>query len=410
MIERVRRWGSLLAVGAALQGCGGGDTESRAPQDAGAEAEASLPPITAVTLTQAETFTIAEGGGDHLAFPDITRLSDGRILLVYRRGASHVDATGRIMKQFGSADGKTWSTPEVLLDTASIDDRDPSVATLANGDVLVNHFEYRTQSTPSGSLTLHQTYVSRSTDQGATFGAPQELGTDPLAVTAPALVSGEWQDGQGHALMVTASSSAVVESGAQLWVPVYGGHALDMSHLSTMPKGRVSLYGSTDGGQSWAASAVMPEDAADLWLMEPALLSLGQDRLLMQIRTAKGSSPSAPGNLLQTRSEDGGKTWSAYQDLGFPGHAPELLRLANGVLVSAFRELDAAFTHEWVSYMTSVDDGLTWSDRVHVRDCKATECGYPGTLELDGNRVLLVYYAPGGTSIEGVLYDVAVTR
>ena len=127
--------------------------------------EAPLP--TKATFVAEQTITIASTSTKHLAFPDVTRLKDGRILLVYREGASHVDATGRIMKQFGTADGLTWTEPEVLYDETDIDDRDPSVTTLANGDVIVDYFQYKTMKLTDGDMAVHHIFVgSGSLGQG----------------------------------------------------------------------------------------------------------------------------------------------------------------------------------------------------------------------------------------------------
>ena len=48
----------------------------------------------------------------------------------------------------------------------------------------------------------------------------------------------------------------------------------------------------------------------------------------------------------------------------------------------------------------SLDGGATWSDVIEILNCGAAECGYPGMVELDGNKILVVYYTPGGKTIE----------
>ena len=387
----------LLAV-ATLAGCGAASAPT---------VDAGPMPVSAIDFVATDQFTIVDSGGDHLAFPDVTRLADGRILLVYRRGAQHVDPSGRLMKQFGSADALTWGAAAVLYDEPGIDDRDPSVTTLANGDVVVDYFQYHT---PATNLTVHQTFFTRSTDNGATYSPLVELGQDAMNPAQPTLTAGVWVDALGNPIVVNASSSSVVELGGRLLAPIYGGHALNLANLAAVPRSRVSLFTSDDRGGSFTRNVVAADQATNRWLMEPALLSLGGQRLLLQIRTADGASPSSAGHLVQALSDDGGATWSAYQDLGFVGHAPELVALDNGVLISAFRELDDAFTAEWVSFMYSLDGGTTWSNRIRVIDCNAVECGYPGLLQLDGDRLLIVYYAPGGVSIDATIYHFTVTR
>ncbi len=378
------------------------DAEAGVP-DAASEADAQeAAAVTAIQFLERNRAVVVEAGSDHLAFPDVTRLSDGRILLVYRRGATHVDTTGRIMKVFGGADGVTWSSEEVLYDEPDIDDRDPSVTTLEDGTVVLNYFQYLKL---SAGVTLHENFVGGSLDDGATFSAFEKVGPGPMAVDNPTLQDGLWVDDQGEPIWVNASSSAVVSHGGELLLPNYGGMALNLGNLATHPRSRISLFWAPGLGSGWTETVVEPDLATDTWLMEPALIELPNGRLLMQVRTAEGTSPGSPGNLWQTLSEDGGQSWSPYEDLGFIGHAPELLRLHNGVLVSAFREINDAYTKEWVSMMYSLNDGETWSDRIQVRDCGASECGYPGLLELEGDVLLMVYYAPGGESVDAVVFD-----
>jgi hypothetical protein len=367
-----------------------------------ADAQEAATPVTAIQFQERSRVVVVEAGSDHLAFPDVTRLSDGRLFLVYRRGATHVDATGRIMKVFGSADGASWSPEEVLYDEPDIDDRDPSVTTIEDGTVVLNYFQYRKL---SAGVTLHENFVGGSSDDGATFSVFEKVGSGPMAVSNPTLQDGLWVDDQGEPIWVNASSSAVVWHAGGLMLPSYGGMALNLGNLATHPRSRLSLFRTSDLGSGWTETRIEPDAAADTWLMEPAVTVLPNGRLLMQVRTAAGTSPGSPGNLWQTVSDDGGQSWSPYEDLGFVGHAPELLQLRNGVLVSAFREINDAYTKEWVSMMYSLDEGKTWSERIQVRDCGASECGYPGLIELEGDALLMVYYAPGGESIDAVVFD-----
>jgi hypothetical protein len=395
---------------AAFTACGGGS----AAVDAGAEDAAqddAPPPVVGITFTSEQTLTIRtfDSTDVHLAFPDVARLGDGRILLVYRGGATHSDPSGRIVKQFGTADGLTWTDPEALHDEPAMDDRDPSVARLASGDLLVSYFQYQGQATADGTVYLHHIFVGRSSDDGATFGTFAQVDPGPMADPNAALdASGRWVDGDGTPIVIMATSSAVIEVGGRLALPAYGGPALDLADLAHATRSHLSIYWSDDA-VTWTESVVAPGVATDTWLMEPAILRLDDGTTLMHVRTAAGTSPSSPGNLWQTTSTDDGATWSDYRDLGFVGHAPELLQLRCGVVLSAFRWLDQAFTSEKVSFIHSLDRGATWSDPQQIIDCGAVECGYPGLLELDGNRVLMVYYTPGGRAIEATIYDFEVS-
>ncbi len=393
--------------GAATLSCSSDESTSE-PVDGGIDA--APPPVTAIAFTEQRRFTIAAEPG-HQAFPSVTQLADGQLLLVFRMGADHVEATGRIMKQLGSADASQWSTPEVLFDAQDMDDRDPSAVTLPDGSVLVSYFQYRTQPVGSDTLILHQVFVATSTDGAQTFTPFEQASAGPME-GADASIDGDglWVDGSDSPIIVTACSSPAVALDGSIAIPTYGGNTLNLGNLAASPRSTIALLESADGAGPWTSRAVAQGAAPDVWLQEPALLLLSNGTWLVQARTAQDNSPSSPGPLVQTSSTDQGATWSAWTPFGFVGHAPDLIELGNGVVLSAFREINDAFTQEWVSFVYSLDHGVTWSAPERVLDCGAVECGYPSLVELDGDRVLMVYYTAGGASIDGVVLGFEATR
>ena len=357
-------------------------------------------------LTEQDRFIIAQDMG-HLAFPSLARLEDGRLLLVYRQGDSHVDATGRIMKQFGTADGRTWSAPEVLYDEPDMDDRDPSVARLQDGRLIVTYFQYRGQRIGTDTIYLHETFQLISTDDGETFSGPVQI--TPGVMEAPEGThldeNGRWAYPDGKLVIVHASSAPLVETPEGLILPNYGGNAINLNNIAGCLRSTISLFGSLDGGNTWDEVEVLPGAVSNVWLQEPSLVRTFSGRLVMQIRTAYGTTPSTPGDLAQTVSLDGGRTWSPWKTFSFVGHAPDLIQLDHGALLSGFREINREFTNEWVSLMVSCDEGSTWSTPLRVEDCGAVECGYPSFAQLDDFHFLMVYYGPGGASITGVVFQ-----
>ena len=113
------------------------------------------------------------GGGGYEAFPDITRLQDGRLMTVFYEGYGHVSLPnvdypngGRIMYVTSSDEGATWGPASLVCDTA-MDDRDPSVTQLPDGRLFVVFFTY-------DGLVLG-TYCVQSDNAGVTWSAPQLL-------------------------------------------------------------------------------------------------------------------------------------------------------------------------------------------------------------------------------------------
>lgn len=421
---------TLLLCALLVDCCGGdsnhspadADTEGDADSTADADTDTSLDgatdaesdggegPVISITFNESSRATVADLVG-HLAFPDVARLANGSLILVFRQGASHVDSSGKIMMQIGDADGQTWTDPTVLLDEPGIDERDPSVTVLPSGEVLVTYFQYRQVPLEGTTLSLHQIFVASSTDNGATFSEPYEqISVGTMDETGASLTEGHWVDGDGAPIMVHASSSPALVTESALYLASYGGEALNIGDLAGAPRSRISLGSRSLAGGDWTWELVLPDVDPTVWVQEPALLELQNGAWLMQIRTADGTSPGSAGNLRQARSDDEGETWTDWEPLGLIGHAPYLLQLENGVLLSAYREINATFTNEWVSLMYSLDDGASWSEPIRIEDCGAAECGYPSLLELDDDKLLVLYYTAGGETIDAVIYDFEVDR
>jgi len=97
----------------------------------------------------------------HSAFPGASRTQDGRLLVVWRQGTSHLSFDGDIWGSYSSDDGATWTTPAAMVSSSVYDLRDPSLA-LING---VLYMTFCTSQSPD--KYGNGVYVSRSTDSGA---------------------------------------------------------------------------------------------------------------------------------------------------------------------------------------------------------------------------------------------------
>jgi hypothetical protein len=346
---------------------------------------------------------------EHVAFPDVARLADGRLLLVYREAMMHaVDPTGRLVKHIGQPDGLSWSDAEVLYDEPGIDDRDPSITTLSDGTIALNYFRYEFQATTDGPLTVYQAFHGRSDDDGASFESVSIIGGAMDYPDASVGLEGLWEDALGNPITVRACSSPIIEVGGRLHAQLYGGAPWVPTNPNS-PRSRVILATTDDDGETWNETVLAPQQGADLWLQEPAILALDEQRWLMHVRVAEGDSPGNVGFMHQAISNDGGQSWSDYEPFEFIGQAPYLARLQSGVLISAFRWLDDGTTTSAVNFMYSMDEGETWSELISIVAPQLTEVGYPSIVELDDGRVLFVYYV-GGTSIKGIIYDVELVE
>ncbi|MBD3292153.1 MAG: DUF1080 domain-containing protein [Armatimonadia bacterium] len=322
------------------------------------------------TVTRVPFVTVcadAGGPGAYEAFPDVCMTEDGELLCVFYAGYGHVSfpredlPDGGFIGMVRSEDfGATWSDAGVAVDTP-IDDRDPSIAQLSNGDLLLTYMTYVKERRPT-----HEVFTVRSTDGGETW-------EEPKRVELP------WDRTQGVSEPVTE-----LEDGTLL-LPVYG--------VNTGEEGLerpCAVLRSTDGGETWPEITVlMPQDAVPF--QEPTVEPLSDGRIYMLIR---------PG-MHWSESTDGGKTWTQPEPLGMPGQAAQMLLTSEGVLVAGYRWREERST----VVIWSHDLGRTWSEPKVIDPVVG---GYPSLVELPDGRVLMVYYTEGaGSDIRGVFLDVS---
>lgn len=286
------------------------------------------------------------GAGGYQAFPDICRLKNGDLYCVFYAGYDHVSHPskdlplgGRICSIRSRDDGKTWSKPEIVIDTP-FDDRDPSVICLPNGELLCNFFTY-------GRNQEVDVYLTRSKDGGKSWSAPE--------IVLPGF----------------ACSTQIrrLRSG-RLVMPVY----------------------TVDGGGKRAFAAVVLSDNGGKTWMSPRPVGLGAGKTIDETDVFERKD----GTLLAvcrevmvgTESKDGGWTWGPVFELGFPGHCPCLLMTKSGILLMAHRVPKTSL--HW-----SLDEGRTWAGPVPIDDFIGA---YPSLVNMLDGKVLCVYYEEGKNS------------
>ena len=306
--------------------------------------------VASAAPAQPQVVCSGEAAAGYAAFPDVCRLKDGDLYCVFYSGYGHVSTPtdhwpkgGRVMAVQSSDDGKTWGKPAVAVDT-DLDDRDPSVACLNDGTLLLNWF------------TLHQNRVAvllaRSTDQGKTWGEPVRLKLDsPYSFACSAPIR-QLADGSLILGLYCEDGKAKKSFGATV-----------KSH---------------DGGKTWKDLAYIGE-AADVYLdAETDVVALKGGKLLAALRSSKV-------DLHFAVSEDSGRTWGPVRSSGFKGHCPYFLRHTSGVILLAHRVPGTAL--HWTA-----DEGKTWNGPVQVDTVVGA---YPSMVELPGGLVYCVYYEEG---------------
>jgi hypothetical protein len=333
----------------------------------------------------------------YFGWPSVARCDNGDLLVVASGlRHTHVDPFGRTVLLRSRDEGRTWTTPTVINDLP-IDDRDAGIVSLGGETLLVTWFtsdtrrydiatSYRNladaeavQRYEAGFRRLTDATVDRwlgswtrlSDDGGDTWGPPMRA-----PVTAP------------H---------------GPIWL---GGRALLYLGKAFRRGGEQSIeaWKSVDRGSTWALMGTVPladGTVADHY-HEPHVAALPGGRLigLIRIQDNGGVSPlAAVGiptfSMMQTTSDDGGRTWTTAAPLGFHGSPPHLLRHSSGTLIAVYGYRLAPFGER---AMLSRDEGASWESHLILRDDGSDgDLGYPASVELPDGSVLTVYYQKRAT-------------
>ena len=235
----------------------------------------------------------------YCAFTDLARLEDGTLLAVYDAAQDHLDPGMRIELRRSRDDGRTWSKPEVVVEPidAGYGVRDPHIAALRDGRLILSWFSYREKNVYS-SIATHTRY---SDDRGRTSSDPVTLHALPLAGMAMSNRALELRDGR-------------------LLLSVHGRES------DASKKEICGVIASPDRGESWPEFYEICRQIPHQG-MECELAQLDDGHIVALIRrTAKKLG-------LRSVSEDGGKTWSEPEDVPV-GHAPGLLADGERLLVN----------------------------------------------------------------------------
>lgn len=345
----------------------------------------TAPAQTKANVDQRVTVVSHNGG----YFPVLLRLQTGRLLVVYRWGASHINVKGQLAVSWSDNDGKTWSTPMQVTSGAD-DHRNPAMVELPNGEILLAYCimdgydatgkKFRPTIKGIDPRTAKPLWLMRSRDHGATWSAPEELkGTDQLIKQEEMLnVFGKMAVMGDHSILLSLYSTP-------------------RDHNTTFER----IFRSTDAGHTWSMISTIAKD-----VNETGILGLPGNHVIAALRTNKEQE------ILIAHSADGGKTWDTPVQVTQPmEHPGDLIRLKNGDVLLTFGERNAP---RGAVAILSHDNGRTWDAKTRVvlaDDAPIVDCGYPSSVQLPDGRILTVYYkvddaptAPESTKLNAVIW------
>lgn len=314
-------------------------------------------------------------------FPTVERLQNGHLLVVYYDSPGHVSPMGRISLVRSIDGGRTWSSPVVAVDSP-LDDRDPSLVQTARGTLLLSYF-----SPPSaGRSDVAGVFVTRSDDEGATWSAPARVDT---------------------ALVTSATSAKIVElDTGDLLIPIYG---------ATTSRARSAVVRSTDGGRAWSkAQEVQIRSSSPRDLVEPALVSFGGGRLMVIMRAERPNDEA-----MQSRSTDGGRTWSEPVPTGHIAQGSDLLTVqpdpaGSMTAVHSWGDWSRRFGDGRTTLMQLIELSAPTLDAVYgnprvIYNSHCDDTSQPSSVAL-GTRIFTVYYDGCSGYIGGTFSTIAWPR
>ena len=330
---------------------------------------------------------------NYFGWPTVARLQNGSLTVVcsgYRCG--HVCPFGKTVMAVSFDEGESYTGAWPVIDTP-LDDRDGGVLAFGDSGVLVTSFNNTREAQRNWNgfppdleektvirNKYYHAYLDTVTDEeekaylGAAFRASFDGGKTfgPLCrspVTSP-------------------HGPALLSDGTVLWVGRLFSEDDSFDKTDRLEAWRVDP--ATGEMDFVGAVPNVEKNGARVLACEPHAIELEDGSLLCHFR--------GEGNGLfttyQTRSFDGGETWSAPEQLlGDHGGAPaHLYEHSSGVLISAYGY--RAGPLYGVRVMLSADNGRSWEkDKILFETPVSSDLGYPATVELEDGSLLTVFYA-----------------
>lgn len=293
----------------------------------------------------------------------VSLLPDGNLIAAWYGGQREGSGDVAVFTARWNAGNDVWSPPQRVIDRAQAEfELDRPVKKLGNTVVF-----------PDQHGTLWMVYVSvmvggwsgcslnikASLDSGQTWGESQRLSLNPY-MNLSSLVR----------------SRPVYASDGRIGLPIYHEMALKYPQvlwLDPEPKGQLRSY-------------ELRSLPAESELLQPVLVPLGQDRMLMLLRDGR------PERTLRTAfSRDNGWTWSptAQTSLPNPDAAVDAVRLRDGRILLAYN--DATAGRDSLRLAVSTDAGATWTPGPVIEHEPKREFSYPSIVEDSRGRIHVTY-------------------
>ncbi len=338
-----------------------------------------------------ETKVISQQPEYYHGWSTVVRRANGELWLSWSGGReSHVCPFGQVHAMTSRDDGKTWTFPRVLLDSAT-DDRDSGVLETTKGTLIVSTFT----SLAYEDHLAKATGFADHTDKGWTTKAmpPEQIAKWKAA---QARLSDEERKAELGQWIIRSTD------GGKSWstriptivnsphgpIQLKDGRLLYAGKQLWTADRKIGVAESKDDGLTWQWLAEIPTRTGDKNAYhELHAVEAADGTIIAQIRNHNEANK---GETLQTESSDGGKTWSEPHTIGVWGLPSHLLKLRDGRLLMTYGHRRKPYGNQ---ARLSSDNGKTWSDPILLSgDGIGGDLGYPSTVELADGTLLTVWY------------------
>ena len=331
----------------------------------------------------------------YFGWPTVAQ-TDGGVLLVAASGLrnDHVCPFGRTVLCRSEDQGMSWTSPQVVHDSP-LDDRDAGLVCIGGDKLVLTWF-----TTDNRKGASERVAAMEDGDRARRWQA----GLTPVTDAAVKRWAGAWMRYSGDAgqtwdmpqkvMLTTPHGPIRLRTGPLLFV---GKYFVNMESFSG-GEGLVTAMTSIDGGREWTLVGTLPlcPKTVENQYHEAHVCELLDGRLLALVRVedADGHPIGEAGiedfSMVQTFSEDRGRTWSRPVPLGFHGSPPHLLQHSSGVVICTYGYRKG---HYGQRAMISCDGGQSWEYDLILRDDgPGRDLGYPSSVELADGSVFTVYY------------------
>lgn len=334
---------------------------------------------------------IYEDAQYYSSFPSVTKTDEQDFIVAFRRaperkvfgekGSNHVDPNSYLVS-VRSKDGEIWTKePELIYAHPFGGSQDPCLLKLQDGTLLCTSYGWafvrpdgipnlKTPYFKAGEAIFLGGYLVRSLDNGKTWEGPiypphveTEIHFSALGDPISAYNRGALCEGKG---------------GRIYWV---------VATHDSIPQKKTSnhLIVSDDKGLTWRYSGLVASDDK-VSFNETSIYETPKGDLVAFLRTANFDDQACI-----ARSTDGGKTYE-WESMGFQGHPLNALRLPDNRVLLTYGYRHKPYGIRARILNAECTDYATAPEFVLRDDGGSTDIGYSWPVQLDKDRVLVVYY------------------